>query len=66
MAIPHNFAPPAYRQLHRWLGLPAVFGFWWLRLPVFFVMTLAVAALSWRYLEKPLLDLKRFLAYERG
>jgi len=59
----HNFAPPTYEWLVRALGLPTIFGFWWLRLPIFFAMTLSAAALSWRYFEKPLLDLKRFLPY---
>jgi peptidoglycan/LPS O-acetylase OafA/YrhL len=59
----HVFARPLYGWIMRILDLPTAFGFWWLRLPIFFAMTLAVAALSSRYFEKPLLELKRFLPY---
>ena len=59
----HKFAPPAYHWLLRALALPRVLELAWFRLPMLFLMTVAVASLSWRYFEKPLLDLKGHLPY---
>jgi len=61
----HVFAPLVWGSAMRTFAVSTMFGFWWLRLPTFFLLTLGTAALSSRYLEKPLVDLKRFLPYER-